>query len=147
MKNWILLTITLFIGSFVTGQELNPTVKINAQQIQLVDPAVFVTLEKSITEFLLQQWSDDAFELEERIDCNFIFNLTKEVSATSFEMTLAIQSSRPIFGTDNSTPILNATDGYVKFDYEQHQPLQFSETRFDNLRPPSGMCVRCWHTG
>ncbi|MEO0876330.1 MAG: DUF4835 family protein, partial [Bacteroidota bacterium] len=64
--------------------------------------------------------------------CNFIFTLQKEVSATSFEMTLAVQSSRPIFGTDQSTPILNTIDNYVSFEYEQFQPLQFSENRFEN---------------
>ena len=108
------------------------TVKVNTQQLQLVDPAVFTTLEQSITEFLTQKWTNDVYEPEERIDCNFIFTLQKEISATSFEMTLAIQSSRPIYGTDQSTPILNTIDSYVSFDYEQYQPLQFSENRFEN---------------
>ena len=108
------------------------TVKVNTQQLQLVDPAVFTTLEQSITEFLTQKWTNDVYEPEERIDCNFIFTLQKEISATSFEMTLAIQSSRPIYGTDQSTPVLNTIDSYVSFDYEQYQPLQFSENRFEN---------------
>ncbi len=132
MKNWILFLFAMLIGTFAMTQELNATVKVNAQKIQLVDPAVFATLEQSIAEFISQKWTSDVFEPEERIDCNFIFTLTEEVSATSFEMTLAVQSSRPIFGTDQSTPVLNAIDGNVKFDYEQYQPLQFSETRFDN---------------
>lgn len=133
MRNWILLTISLMMSSFLMGQELNVTVKVNTQQIQLVDPAVFVTLEQSILEFLAsRKWTDDVFEPEERIDCNFIFTLSKENSATDFTMTMAIQSSRPIFGTDQSTPLLNAVDGYVRFEYEQYQPLQFSENRFDN---------------
>lgn len=131
MRN-ILLSLTMLMATFVSAQELNANVKVNAQQIQLVDPGVFVSLEQSITEFLNQQWTNDVFEIEERIDCNFIFTLTKEVSATSFEMTLAVQSLRPIYGTDQSTAILNTIDGHVKFDYEQYQPLQFSENRFDN---------------
>jgi hypothetical protein len=47
-------------------------------------------------------------------------------------MTLAVQSSRPIYGTDQSTPLLNTVDAYVTFDYEQYQPLQFSDNRFTN---------------
>lgn len=132
MRKGILLIALCSLLSVVYGQELNVTVKVNTQQLQLVDPAVFTTLEQSITEFLTQKWTNDVYEPEERIDCNFIFTLQKEISATSFEMTLAIQSSRPIYGTDQSTPILNTIDSYVSFDYEQYQPLQFSENRFEN---------------
>ena len=132
MRKGILLLGLLGLMNVLIGQELNVNVKVNTQQLQLVDPAVFTTLEQSITEFLTQKWTNDIFDPEERIDCNFIFTLQKEVSATSFEMTLAIQSSRPIFGTDQSTPILNTIDNYVSFEYEQFQPLQFSENRFEN---------------
>lgn len=132
MRNWILLTIALLSGLVINAQELNVTVKVNTQQLQLVDPAVFETLEQSIVEFLNQKWTNDVYDTEERIDCNFILTLSKETSATSFEMTLAVQSSRPIFGTDQSTPLLNTLDNYVAFDYQQYQPLQFSENRFEN---------------
>jgi hypothetical protein len=132
MKNWILTALLAVCTMGASAQELNPTVKVNVQQLQLVDPAVFVTLEQSINEFLLQKWTNDIFEPEERIECNFIFTLQKELSETSFEMTVAVQSSRPIFGTDQSTPMLNTIDNYVTFDYQQYQPLQFSENRFEH---------------
>lgn len=132
MRNWILLAFFLGFTGLVQAQELNATVKVNYQQVQLVDPSVFATLEQAVTEFINQKWTDDIYEIEERIDCNFILTLQKEISATSFEMNLAIQSSRPIFGTDQNTPLLNTIDAYVTFDYEQYQPLQFSENRFDN---------------
>ncbi|MEL6659107.1 MAG: DUF4835 family protein [Bacteroidota bacterium] len=132
MRKGILLFGLLGLLNVAIGQEFNVTCKVNTQQLQLVDPAVFTTLEQGITEFLNQKWTNDIFDPEERIDCNFIFTLQKEVSATSFEMTLAVQSSRPIFGTDQSTPILNTIDNYVSFEYEQFQPLQFSENRFEN---------------
>jgi hypothetical protein len=132
MRNWILLALLLGFTGLVQAQELNATVKVNYQQVQLVDPSVFATLEQAVTEFLNQKWTNDIYEIEERIDCNFILTLQKEISATSFEMNLAVQSSRPIFGTDQSTALLNTIDGYVTFDYEQFQPLQFSENRFDN---------------
>ncbi|PSR12904.1 MAG: DUF4835 domain-containing protein [Bacteroidetes bacterium] len=132
MKNGILLALALLMTSMNYAQELNLTVKVNTQQLQLVDPSVFVTLEQSIAEFLSQKWTNDVFNLDERIDCNFILTLTKENSATNFEVNLAVQSSRPIFGTDQSTPLLNTIDNNVAFDYEQYQPLQFSENRFEN---------------
>ena len=132
MRNWILLALLVAFNGLVQAQGVNATVKVNYQQVQLVDPSVFATLEQAITEFVNQKWTNDIYEIEERIDCNFILTLQKELSATSFEMNLAVQSSRPIFGTDQSTPLLNTIDGYVTFDYQQFQPLQFSENRFDN---------------
>lgn len=127
----ILLSFFCFAGSLV-AQELNATVKVTTQQIQVADPAVFTTLEQSIVEFLGQKWTNDIFTPEERIDCNFILTLSKELSATSFEFTLAVQSSRPIFNSGQSTPLLNTVDNYVRFEYEQYQPLQFSDNRFEN---------------
>lgn len=124
--------LSLFAFAGLSAQELNATVKVNTQQIQMADPAVFTTLEQSIAEFINQKWTNDVFQAEERIDCNFILTLQKELSATSFEFTLAVQSSRPIYGTDQSTPLLNTIDNYVRFEYEQFQPLQFSANRFEN---------------
>ena len=72
MRKGILLIALCSLLSVVYGQELNVTVKVNTQQLQLVDPAVFTTLEQSITEFLTQKWTNDVYEPEERIDCNFI---------------------------------------------------------------------------
>ncbi|MEM1216450.1 MAG: DUF4835 family protein [Bacteroidota bacterium] len=132
MRSITLLLLACILGINLSAQELNANVKVNIQQVQLVDPAVFQTLENAIKDFLNQKWTDDEFEADERIDCNFIFTLSKETSATSFEMTLAVQSSRPVYGTDHNTPMLNAVDAYISFDYEQFQPLLFSETRFEN---------------
>ncbi|RMF01264.1 MAG: DUF4835 family protein [Bacteroidetes bacterium] len=131
-KIFSLLLLLTFGGYWLSAQELNATVKINTQQIQMADPAVFTTLEQSIAEFINQKWTTDVFQPEERIDCNFIFTLQKELSATSFEFSLNVQSSRPIHNSDQSTPLLNTIDPYVRFEYEQFQPLQFSANRFEN---------------
>lgn len=127
----------------LAAQELNFTVKINVQKVQTVDPKVFETLENSLTEFLnSQKWTNDVFEATERIDCNLLLTIQKETGPTSFEADLAIQSSRPIYGSDQQTPVLNYLDTDVSFTYEQYQPLQFSENRFeDNLSSILGFYV------
>ena len=123
----------LLISATALAQELNVSVRINTQRVQTVDPAVFETLENAIVEFLSdQKWTNDVFEPEERINCNFILTVQEEQSATSFKVDLAVQSSRPIFGSDQETPLLNYVDKDVVFEYEQFQPLQFSENVFNN---------------
>ncbi|MEZ5041643.1 MAG: DUF4835 family protein [Saprospiraceae bacterium] len=126
-----------FLGltSQLSAQEFNFQVKVVTLKLQTVDPKVFETLEISLREFLNdQQWGNDVFEQEERIKCNLILTIQEELSPTSFKADLAIQSSRPIYGTDAQTPLINHIDKDVVFEYEQYQPLQFSRNRFnDNL--------------
>jgi hypothetical protein len=135
MRKLNFLLLFAFFYTALGAQELNVSVRINTQRLQTVDPGVFETLEQTIVQFLSdQQWTNDIFEAEERINCNFILTLQEELSATSFKVDLAVQSSRPIFGTDQETPLLNYVDKDVNFEYEQFQPLQFSENVFnDNL--------------
>lgn len=119
----------------LVAQELNATVKINTQKLQTADPKVFETLEQTLRDFLnSQKWTDDTYENTERINCNFILTIQQENSATSFKAELAVQSSRPIFGSDQETPLFNYLDKEVAFEYEQFQPLVYTKNAFnDNL--------------
>lgn len=135
MKKIVCLIPLLIIGVFLRAQELNASVKVNAQKLQTVDPKVFETLEQTLVEFLNnQKWTNDIFELEERINCNIVLTIQEERSPTSFKADLAIQASRPVYGTTYETAILNHIDKDVTFTYEQFQPLQYSQNVFnDNL--------------
>ncbi|MGL4347034.1 MAG: DUF4835 family protein, partial [Chitinophagaceae bacterium] len=60
----------LFISSIVIGQEFNATVNINYTQINTsVDRTVFENLKKNIINFFNQNWTNESFSSEERIDC------------------------------------------------------------------------------
>ena len=136
MRKILLLFISfLFIGWNIQAQELNFNVRIVTQKLQTVDPKVFATLEQSIQDFMNNtQWTNEDFATEERIDCNLILTIQEEVSPISFKADLAIQSSRPIYSSEEQTAMLNHIDSDVEFVYEQFQPLQFSVNSFiDNL--------------
>lgn len=133
MKKIILFSfLYLNCASINYAQELQATVKINSPKIQNTDVKVFRTLESQLIEFLNNtKWTDDVFEPEERIKLNITMNIDKEVDASTFEAVINIQATRPIFGTDTETPILNHSDDKITFNYEQYQPIQF--TRNSNL--------------
>lgn len=135
MKKLLIVACLVSTVFSLWGQELNATVKVNTQKIQNVDPAVFVTLEQAIVDFLNnQKWTEDNFEDEERISCNIILTLQTEESPTRFTFDLAIQHARPVYGSDYTTPVFNHLDKDILIDYEQYQPLQFSKNSFnDNL--------------
>ncbi|MCB0637858.1 MAG: DUF4835 family protein [Lewinella sp.] len=129
----ILVLGLVVVSPALRAQELNASVRINTQVVTQTDLGVFETLERSINEFLNdQKWTNDIFEPEERIDCNFILTIQEEVGPTTFKVDLAVQSSRPIYDSDQSTPLLNFVDQDVVVEYEQYQPLNFSQNAFNN---------------
>lgn len=121
------------VGSF--AQEFNFQVKLNSEKARTVDPKVFESLELALRDFLNnQKWTDDEFEPEERIDCNVLLTITEDMTVTSFKADLAIQATRPVFGSDYQTALLSYVDKGIVFEYEAFQPLEFTENVFnDNL--------------
>jgi hypothetical protein len=127
-----LLILTLAFTS-LWAQELKFNIRFNTLALQTVDPQVFTTLEQALNDLLNnQKWTEDVFEPEERINCNLLITLKKENSPTSFEVDLAIQSSRPVYGSEYETPVFNHYDENVAFEYEQFQPMQFNRNNFNN---------------
>ena len=136
MRN-ALLTFCLAIGLLLQAQaqELNFSVKINTQRLQTVDPRVFETLEKTIFDFLNNnKFTDHFYDPKERINCNLQLTIQQELSPTRFKADLAIQASRPVYGSNYETTLINHQDRDVTFDYEQFQPLIFTKNAYnDNL--------------
>lgn len=133
MQRAAVLLFFLFSWSGVFSQELDCTVKINIQKLQTADPRIFETLEQAISEFMNNtKWSEDVFDPQERIKCNLLLTLQEELSPTSFRAELAVQSSRPVFGSSYETVLLNHIDNEIIFTYEQYQPLIFSRNSYNN---------------
>jgi hypothetical protein len=135
MKHGLLLTVFLAAALSLGAQELNFTVRVNAQKRQIVDPKVFQTLEQTISEFLNNtKWTEDVVQPSERITGNLLITIQEELSPTSFQADLAIQASRPVYGSNYETALINHIDRDIIFFYEQFQPLIFSRNAFnDNL--------------
>jgi len=134
MKNIILTTLLILIGFTTFAQELNVTVRVNAQKAQ-ADPQVFKSLENSIQEFMnTQKWTEDEFEQNERIEVNMQITINQELSPTSFDAELQIQAIRPVFNSDYQTPLITHLDKSVRFNFEAYQPIDFQENAYtDNL--------------
>lgn len=143
MKLKLSILYLILFSQFSFGQELNVSVSINTPQLTLTDPKVFETLEGTLSDFVnSQKWTEDAFEPEERINVNIQLTITSEISESSFKAEMAIQSTRPVYGSGYETAILNHVDKNIDFVYEQFQPLEFSNTAFiDNLSTLMGFYI------
>jgi hypothetical protein len=106
-------------------------ISVVSQQIQGSNREIYDNMQKAMTEFVNNQnWTDHIFKDEERIQCQLMFNITDKVSYNEFVGTLQIQSSRPIFGTSQTTILFNHRDNDIHFKYNDFEPLRFNETQF-----------------
>ena len=98
-----------------------------SQQIQGSNKQVFQTLQNAIYEFMNNWvWTNHVYTMEERIECNMMFNITEQLSADDFKGTLTIQVSRPVFNTNYNTTTLNFVDNDIRFKYVEFSPLEFN---------------------
>jgi len=119
----------------VYSQELNCNASVSTGKLQGTNKQIFTTLQTAISEFMNNTvWTNNVFEINEQIECNFLFNITEEESAGSFVATLSIQARRPVYASSYNTVMLNYIDNDVTFDYIEYDPLEFSEnTHISNL--------------
>jgi hypothetical protein len=106
-------------------------VQLVSQQVQGTNKQVFQTLQTAIYEFMNNHtWTNHVYGIDERIECNFLFNITEQLSADEFKGTLQIQSRRPVFNTNYNTVMLNYMDNDIHFRYVEFEPLEFDETQY-----------------
>jgi len=116
----------ILIATGIQAQELKCSVVINSQGVQGTNKQVFETLQSEVFEFMNNRvWTDHVYQVEERIECQFLFNITDQLSADEFKGTLSIQSTRPVYNTNYNTTIFNYVDNDLRFRYVEFEPLEF----------------------
>jgi len=127
------LALSICYSTLYAQGELNASVRVSTPQLQRNDRKVFDQLEVTIKDFLNNtKWTNDNFEPEERIKCNFIITVSKESDGNVFEAELAVQATRTVFGSGYETPLLSYLDKDVIFTYEQNQPIEFLRDNPEN---------------
>ncbi|MBC7912522.1 MAG: DUF4835 family protein [Pyrinomonadaceae bacterium] len=134
MNKQLILFITLILFSpRMFGQDLNARVQILSPQVQSTNKRVLDVLATSIRDFLnTRKWSVDNFQTQERIDCNFVINITEWDGGSNFKAEAQIQSNRPVYGTTFNSTILNFSDKDFAFSYTEGQPLDYSDQNYIN---------------
>lgn len=110
------------------AQEFLSEVSINAEQTGQPNLSIFKTLETALQEFINNtKWTDIEYKQQERIPCSFFINVTQYSTNNSFEATLQVQASRPVFGAGYRTTIANFNDKDFNFEYLEYEPLVYNE--------------------
>ena len=136
MKKYLTFLLVLILGlnkSF--AQELRCNISISAQKIQGANRTMFETMQSDLYEFMNnRKWTDQKYQMDERIECNFFINLDEQISSDEFKGSIQVQLRRPIFNSSYETVLLNIKDNDFHCKYIEYQTLEFNETsNKDNL--------------
>ncbi|TWR25079.1 DUF4835 family protein [Mucilaginibacter achroorhodeus] len=134
MKRLLTFTLlALFCFTKANAQDLNARVKVVAPKIQVTNTRIFQTLERAMRDFLNgRKWSADDIAPNERIDCNFVLNITNWDGSSSFSGELQVQSSRPVYNATYTTTLLNINDKDVDFTYTDGQTIDYTDQNFQS---------------
>jgi hypothetical protein len=128
----VISLVALFLFGFAQAQELNCTVTVNAAKIGGTNTQVYKTLQKALNDFVNKTiWSTQKIKSNERINCSMFITIN-EVNANQYNASIQVQSSRPIFNSTYSSPILNYNDKDFNFDYTEFQNLIYNPNSFDS---------------
>lgn len=130
MKNIIRLSVFSFLilfGSSISAQEFELEIKVGAPGLSLTNEDILGALEKQLYEFYnTNTWTDDSFQDHERIRGTIQLTIQEELSATSFKGQIVFQTSRPIYNSNTSTPVMKYVDKNITFGYDGLQDIRIS---------------------
>lgn len=120
----------IFFSGILNAQELNCTATVNYDKVTNVNPQIFKTLEKQISDFLNNtKFTEKEFKNNERINCSFFF-IINSFDSNNFSATLQVNSSRPVYNATYTTPVLNLNDKDVQFKYIEFENFIYDQNAF-----------------
>jgi hypothetical protein len=89
-----------------------------------VEKEIFLELENSIYDFMnTTKWTNDIFEIEERINCNILITVTDMPSTTTFQGKIQIQSTRPVYNTTYNSTLFNHVDDEFSISFLRNSAI------------------------
>jgi hypothetical protein len=126
--------IALALCTLTAGaQDLNARITVLAPKIQTTNKRIFQSLETAMKDFLNgHKWLAESLQPQERIDCNFVLNITQWDNASKFTGELQVQSSRPVFGSNYNSTLLSVNDKDFEFTYTEGQTIDYTDQSFQS---------------
>ena len=131
MRKIKLLIMLLAAFNVAGAQELKANITVVSSQVSNnTNQNVFRTLQTALNNFINnRKWTSDTYQPNEKIECNFLFNLQSTGDLNVYNASLTIQAARPVFNTSYVSPIINFKDENISFKYVEFQVMEFNENR------------------
>jgi len=131
VKKILLVLIFVATGFLAKAQELQCEVTVNSDQIQSTDKQLFTELQNQIQELLnSRRWTNQAYQLDERIKCRVLINLTEMPQLGSFKANVQVMSARPAYGTGYESMLFSFVDKDWTFEFSNAQRLDYVENNY-----------------
>jgi hypothetical protein len=134
---FFLFLISFLQANALKAQELQATISVIANRVpSSVDHKIFQTLQTALSNFVnTHKWTNETFQINERIVCNFSLNISSALDNNEFQASLIVQAARPVFNSSYQSPLINFMDDNVIFRYVEYQPIEFNENRVQGSEP------------
>ncbi|MBL8003414.1 MAG: DUF4835 family protein [Flavobacteriales bacterium] len=138
MRKALFLRVPLLLVLFLVltpgrTQEFNAKVQVIAPQIQSTPKRIWQSLETAITQLMnTRRFTNYNYTQTERLDVNLLLTINEQPSADRFKGTLQVSYSRPVYGTDYLSPVMDILDQNVEFQFLENTQIEFSPDRFTN---------------
>jgi len=127
MKQLLMMLSFLLTISYGQAQELNCNININSEQVEGSNKSVFVTLKKSISEFVNnRKWTELTYANTERIECTMNI-IVKKMDIDVFTAEIQVQSRRPVYNSSYYSTLFNFKDNNFTFKYKEFDQLEMNE--------------------
>lgn len=127
-KKIILIVLGVF-GVYHTAisQEVNATVQVVAPRVQIANKEILVTLQNSLQQFINnRKWSEEAIANNEKVNMTLFINIDAWDN-DKFQGTAQLQITRPVYGSNYKTTVMQFNDEDVGFNYREFENLEFQE--------------------
>jgi hypothetical protein len=133
MRKLFVFAILICLTGALYAQDLNARVQVLSPKIQTTNKRIFQTLENAMKDFLNgRKWSADQIGPAEKIDCNFLLNITSWDGNSTFSAELQVQSSRPIYNSTYTSTLFSINDKDIDFTYTEGQTIDFNAQNFQS---------------
>ncbi len=130
---FLFLCLLFLFPKSTNAQELNCKVSVVFTKIAGVEKSVFKDLEKNISEILNNtNWTGQQLEKNAKIPCTFILTIDEVTGENTYQGSLQVQASRPVFESSYLTTLLNHKDKQVNFTFLPSESLRYSESSANN---------------
>lgn len=125
----IILIVLGALGTYNTAlsQEVNATVQVVAPRVQIANKEILVTLQNSLQQFINnRKWTEEAITNNEQVNMTLFINIDAWDN-DKFQGTAQLQITRPVYGSNYKTTVMQFNDEDVGFNYREFENLEFQE--------------------
>lgn len=133
MKKLPLFFALICLSCAALAQDLNAHVQVVSPKLQTTNKRIFQSLQTAMSDFLNgRKWTPDIINANEKIECNFVLNITSWDGGSNFSGELQVQSARPVYNSSYTTALVNVNDRDFDFVYTEGQTIDYSDQNFQS---------------